>query len=65
MSSRFAYRVAGGLDVAAMNQACQTLVGKHDFASFASDVSAELEKSTIREVYRAKVVRDGDNVVLI
>jgi tRNA pseudouridine38-40 synthase len=46
-----------------MNRVCQTLVGTHDFASFASDVSGELEKSTIREVYRAKVVRDGDNVV--
>jgi tRNA pseudouridine38-40 synthase len=63
MTSRFAYRVAGELDIAAMNRACQTLVGTHDFASFASDISDELERSTIREVYQAKVVRDGDNVV--
>ena len=63
MTSRFAYRVAGELDVTAMNRACQTLVGIHDFASFASDISDELEKSTIREVYQAKVVRNKDNVI--
>jgi len=63
MTLRFAYRVAGELDIAAMNRACQKLVGIHDFASFASDISDELEKSTVREVFQAKVVRDGDNVV--
>ena len=63
MISRFAYRVAGELDVATMNRACQALVGIHDFASFASDISDELEKSTIREVFHAKVVRDGDNII--
>ena len=63
MTSRFAYRVAGELDIAAMNRASQTMVGIHDFASFASDIGDELEKSTIREVYQAKVVRNGDNVI--
>ena len=63
MTSRFAYRVTGELDVEAMNRACQTLVGTHDFASFASDISDEPEKSTVRQVYQAKVVRDGDMVV--
>ena len=63
ITSRFAYRVAGELDVAAMNRACQTLVGIHDFASFASDISDEPEKSTVREVFQAMVVRDGDNVI--
>jgi tRNA pseudouridine38-40 synthase len=63
MASRFAYRVAGELDVTAMNRASQTLVGIHDFASFASDISDEMERSTVREVYRAKVVRDRDNVI--
>jgi tRNA pseudouridine38-40 synthase len=63
MTLGFAYRVAGELDIVAMNRACQTLVGIHDFASFASDISDEPEKSTVREVFQAKVVRDGDNVV--
>ena len=39
------------------------LVGIHDFASFASDISDEPEMSTIRQVYQAKVERDGDIVV--
>ena len=63
MTSRFAYRVAGELNVEAMNRACQALVGIHDFASFASDISDEPEMSTVREVYQAKVERDGDVIV--
>ena len=63
MTLGFAYRVAGELDIVAMNRASQTLIGIHDFASFASDISDEPEKSTVREVFQAKVVRDGDNVV--
>jgi tRNA pseudouridine38-40 synthase len=63
MTSRFAYRVTAELDVEAMNRACQTLVGSHDFASFASDISDEPEMSTIRRVYQAKVVRNGDFIV--
>ena len=55
MTSRFAHRVAGELDVEAMNRACQALVGIHDFASFASDISDEPEMSTVRQVYQAKV----------
>ena len=64
MTARNAYRVAGKLDVEAMNRACQNLVGTHDFASFASDINIdEMEKSTVRQVYQAKVVRNGDMVV--
>jgi len=63
LTSRFAYRVSGELDVEAMNRASQRLVGIHDFASFASDIGDEQEKSTVREVYQAQVVRDEDSVV--
>ena len=55
----FYHRVAGRLDVDAMNQACQTLIGRHDFASFTSDLGPEI-KSTVREVYRAEVKKDGE-----
>ena len=58
-----ACRIAGTLDVAAMNRACQALIGEHDFASFASGVGGE-DKSTVRRVYRAEVTREGDLVVL-
>jgi len=42
-----------------MNQACQALIGKHDFASFATCIEAGI-KSMIRSVYRAKIEKDGD-----
>ncbi len=58
----FSYRVSGRLDIDAMNQACQALIGEHDFASFASSIGVEL-KSTVRRVYRAEVWKDGNLVV--
>lgn len=58
----FSHRVVGALDTEAMNQACQALVGEHDFASFASGVGSEA-KAAVRMVYRAEVHRDGDLVV--
>ncbi|MFC2022099.1 tRNA pseudouridine(38-40) synthase TruA [Chloroflexota bacterium] len=53
----FAYLVAGHLDVDAMNQASQTLIGEHDFASFTSVVGVE---NTVRRVYRAEMRKDGE-----
>lgn len=58
---RFAHHVPGRLDVAAMNEACQRLVGRHDFASFATALESKT-KSTVRRVYQADVSRDGDLV---
>jgi len=58
---RFAYHVPGKLDIAAMNEACQYLIGEHDFASFATALESR-SKSTIRRVYQADVVKDGDLV---
>lgn len=57
----FAYLVAGELDIEAMNQACLTLVGEHDFASFAGRNGASV-KSMVRRVFRAEVTRDGELV---
>ena len=59
----FYYRVAGNLDVGAMNQACQALIGKHDFASFITGSDTE-KKSTVRNVHKAQVEQDGDMIVL-
>ena len=63
ITSRFAHRVTGKLDVEAMNRSCQMLVGTQDFASFASDINDEPEMSTVRQVHQAKVIRHGDMVV--
>ncbi|MBA7675786.1 tRNA pseudouridine synthase A [subsurface metagenome] len=59
LRSSFSYLVPRHLDIEAMNQACQTLIGKHDFASFATCIEAGI-KSTIRNVYRAEIEKDGD-----
>ncbi len=58
---RFAHHVPGRLDVAAMNEACQCLIGEHDFASFATALESKT-KSTVRRVYQADVTKDGDLV---
>ncbi len=57
-----AHLVPGFLDIAAMNEASQAIVGRHDFASFVTGDWTGL-KDTIRAVYRAKVTADGDMVV--
>ena len=55
----FSYLVAGHLDIRAMNQACQALIGEHDFASFVTCLDTGI-KSTVRSVYRAEVDKKGD-----
>lgn len=57
---RSAYFVPRPLEIAAMNEACQALLGTHDFAPFASSLNGR--KNTVRTVYRAEVVREGDLV---
>lgn len=58
----FSHLVRGELDTKAMNQAAQTIIGEHDFASFASSLGPEI-KSTQRRVYQARVAREGQLVV--
>jgi tRNA pseudouridine38-40 synthase len=62
LSERFSYLVTGQLDIEAMSQACQTLISKHDFASFASRLGIEL-KNTVRNVYQAEVRTEEDLVI--
>ena len=58
----FSYLVGGQLDIEAMNQACQALIGEHDFASFASSIGVGI-KNTIRRAYRAETEKDGELAV--
>jgi len=58
----FAYLVTGHLDIGMMNEACQHLIGEHDFASLATSMESKI-KSTVRRIYRAKIERDGDLVI--
>jgi tRNA pseudouridine38-40 synthase len=48
------------LDMAAMNKACQAILGTHDFAPFASYLNGN--RKTIRTIYQAMVTREGDLV---
>ena len=59
---QFSYLVTGELDIGAMNEVCRVLVGKHDFASFASQMEAG-RRGTVKDVYRARVDREGELVV--
>lgn len=59
----FAYLVTYPLDIGAMNEACQMLIGEHDFASFVTSLEGRI-KSTVRHVYRAKVEKDADMVII-
>jgi len=59
----FAWRLAGKLDIAAMNRACETLIGRHDFASFVASAETARQKRTIRDVFKAAITQDGEMVV--
>jgi tRNA pseudouridine38-40 synthase len=56
------YRVTGDLDIAAMQRACQALIGRHDFASFVSSVETARQKRTVRDVFKAEITRDGEMI---
>ena len=58
----YAYRLARHLDIEAINQACQVIIGEHDFASFTSGIGVGL-KSTTRRVQRAEMSENGELAV--
>ncbi len=62
LRDRFCYQVSGPLDVDAMSEAGNCLVGVHDFASFVNNREAAM-KSTTRIMYRFDVRREKDLVV--
>jgi tRNA pseudouridine38-40 synthase len=62
MREAFSHLVSSPLDIGAMNQASQALIGEHDFASFAGRNGASI-KSTVRRVFRAEIERDGELVI--
>jgi tRNA pseudouridine38-40 synthase len=59
----FSWQVAGKLDIKAMQRACQTLIGRHDFASFVSSAETARRKRTVRDVFKAEITHDGDMVI--
>jgi len=57
-----AWRVPRRLDEAAMHEAAQRLVGKHDFTTFRS--SECQAKSQVKTLDRLDVAREGDRVII-
>ncbi len=55
----YSYFVPKALDTEAMDEACRTLLGKHDFASFTGPMEG---KRTVRNVIEAEVSREGNLV---
>jgi tRNA pseudouridine38-40 synthase len=55
----YTYLVPVPLDTNAMNEACQALLGRQDFASFTGPMRG---KRTERSVYKAEVSREGESV---
>ncbi|OGO07183.1 MAG: tRNA pseudouridine(38-40) synthase TruA [Chloroflexi bacterium RBG_13_57_8] len=62
LRQKFACRVEGDLDAAAMDRASRALIGRHDFASFVASEGAARQKRTVRDVFEAGVTREGDTV---
>lgn len=52
-SEGFALHVSSTLDTNLMNQACQLIVGSHDFTSFGTSLNSP--KNAVRNVYKAEV----------
>lgn len=62
LKERYSYLVRGDLNIETMNIAAETLVGEHDFASFASNLGMEL-KSTQRRIFKSEFLRNGEVVI--
>jgi tRNA pseudouridine38-40 synthase len=57
-----AWQVKGALDASAMQEAAQTLIGRHDFTTFRS---AQCQaKSPLRTLDRLDVTADGENILI-
>lgn len=58
---KYVYQVSEKLNVKAMQEASACLLGKHDFQSFTS--AKKGKKSTVRNVERIDIIKNGDEVV--
>jgi len=57
-----AVHIKAKIDVEAINEALQYLIGTHDFRSFMT--SGSNVKTTVRTIYEARAFKDGDFVVI-
>ena len=62
---RYTHRVRWPLDIMAMQTACQTLLGKHDFVNFGhnpSDRAGQPKRPTVRTMHRAAITAHDDEL---
>ncbi len=57
------YHVPQPLNLSAMQQAVNYLIGEHDFSSFKS--SGTSSKSSVRTIYDAKILKEGEKVAIV
>lgn len=60
LKDRYALRVAGSLDLTAMQEAARLLVGLKDFGAFGTPPRGD---NSVRELRRAEVRREGEQIV--
>jgi tRNA pseudouridine38-40 synthase len=63
LKRNYALHVGRELNLEAMNQAAQVLVGEHDLVSFVTEISQSVVKSTLRKIFKAQVERKKDLVI--
>jgi tRNA pseudouridine38-40 synthase len=61
LAERCALRVPQPLDAEAMDAAARCLIGKHDFGAFGTPPSGD---NTVREMFVARVRRDGERLLI-
>jgi tRNA pseudouridine38-40 synthase len=61
LAERYALRVADPLDAGAMDAAAQCLIGRHDFGAFGTPPRGD---NTVREMFSARVRRDGERLLI-
>lgn len=57
------YHISQPLDVEAMQEAANYLIGEHDFSSFKS--SGTSSKSSVRTIYKAQILKEQERVAII
>ena len=57
LTNRYEHTVTQRLDVAKMKEACNIIIGEHDFASFMASGSAVTD--TVRTIYSAEILQEG------
>ena len=60
-SRKFVYILPDELNVSAMRQAAQHLLGEHDFSAFCAN--KKMKKSTVRRIDAITIMREGDELV--